>query len=256
LNWNEVPVKLENITVMDNRDTIVDSVNLEILPGKVTIIMGTSGCGKSTVLKIAAGLIPINKGSVKYGEIKLYKINQKDFVQVQKHTGFMFQDGALWANKNIYENLSLPLVIADPTLKKEWVDDQVKKSLKSFGMEKEMMNRPASLSAGERKMISFLRAIISDPQILFMDEPTTYIDRKSSLLLIKKIFQFKKEGKTILLVTHDLTLAKSLADYFVFMHKGKIIVNDTIDSAMSSEDPLLRAFMEDQTPGEEKKSEI
>lgn len=255
MNWNEVPVKLENITIKDNRNLIVDSVNLEIRPGKVTVMMGTSGCGKSTVLKTAAGLIPISKGSVKYGDIKLYKINQKEFVQVQKHTGFMFQDGALWANKNIYDNLSLPLIIADPTLKKEWVHEQVKKSLESFGMEKEMMNRPASLSAGERKMISFLRAIISDPQILFMDEPTTYIDRKSSLLLIKKIFQFKKEGKTILLVTHDLTLAKSLADYFVFMHKGKVVLNDSIENAMSSENPLLHAFMEDQTPAEEKKSE-
>ena len=255
MNWNEVPVILDNISVVDDRNIIVKDVNLKITPGKVTVMMGSSGCGKSTILKTAAGLIPIKKGAVKYGDIKLYKLNQKEFAKIQKHTGFMFQDGALWANKNIYENLSLPLIISDPSMNKKTVDQRVKEILVSFGMEKEMLNRPASLSAGERKIISFLRAIISEPQILFMDEPTTYIDRKSALLLIKKIFQFKKEGKTILLVTHDLTLARSLADYFIFLHEGKIVINDSISNAMNSEDELLRAFIEDQSPEEEKSRE-
>ena len=232
---------------MEDRETILDSVNLEIQPGKVTVLMGTSGSGKSTVLKTAAGLIPISRGSVRYGEIKIYKLNQRDFAKVQMHTGFMFQDGALWANKNIYDNLALPIVISDPSLKKEFIDKKVDQALRSFNLEKEAESRPASLSAGERKIVSFLRAIIADPQILFMDEPTTYIDRKSSLLLIKKIFQFKKEGKTILIVTHDFNLARSLGDNFVFLHEGKIILNDTVGNAIKSENPLLKAFIEDQT---------
>ena len=248
MNWNEVPVILDGISVVDDRNTILKNISLEFVPGKVTVLMGTSGCGKSTVLKAAAGLIPISRGSVKYGDIKLYKLNQNDFAKIQKHTGFMFQDGALWANKNLYDNLSLPMIISEPDMKKEMVDQRVRESLKSFQMEQEIMSRPAALSAGEKKIISFLRAVIADPQILFMDEPTTYIDRKSALLLIKKIFQFKREGKTIVLVTHDLTLARSLADYFVFLHEGNIIINDTLQNAMKSENRILRSFIEDQSP--------
>ena len=253
MNWNEVPVILNKISVIDNRNVVIDEVELNIHPGKVTVLMGPSGCGKSTVLKAAAGLIPITRGSVSYGDIKLYKLNQKDFARVQKHTGFMFQDGALWQNKSIYENLSLPLVIADPEMKKDLVEECVMNSLKSFRMEGERMSRPAALSAGERKIISFLRAIISDPQIIFMDEPTTYIDRKSSLLLIKEMFRFKQEGKTIVMVTHDLTLARSIADYFVFFHEGKIIVNDTVKAAMNTDNELLKAFIEDQAIADDKK---
>ncbi len=254
MNWNEVPVVMENVSVIDERNVIINDVSLEFLPGKVTVIMGTSGCGKSTVLKAAAGLIPISKGTVKYGDIKIYKLNQKDFAMIQKHTGFMFQDGALWADKNIYDNMSLPLIISEPDTEKSLVDQRVKELLSSFHLEQEIMNRPAVLSAGEKKIVSFLRAVIADPQILFMDEPTTYIDRKSTLLLLKKIFQFKKEGKTIVMVTHDLTLARSLADNFVFLHEGNIIINDTIQNALSSENELLKSFMEDQTPVGEKTS--
>ncbi len=253
MNWNKVPVVLDKISVIDNRNTIIDKIELNIHPGKVTVMMGPSGCGKSTVLKAAAGLIPITKGSVNYGDIKLYKLNQKDFARVQKHTGFMFQDGALWQNKSIYENLSLPLVIADPDMNKNLVEESVMNSLKSFKMERERLSRPAALSAGERKIISFLRAIISDPQIIFMDEPTTYIDRKSSLLLIQEMFRFKREGKTVVIVTHDLTLAKSIADYFVFLHEGRIVVNDTMNAAMNTDNELLMAFIEDQAIADDRK---
>jgi len=213
--------------------------------------MGESGCGKSTVLKAAAGLIPISRGKVLYGEKQIFKITQKEFNILQLKTGFMFQDGALWANKNLQENLSLPLVIADPSSSKQQVDEKVRRALRRFGMEEYLMSRPAALSAGERKIVSFLRAVISEPEILFLDEPTTFIDRKSSLLLIKQLFRYKRAGKTIIMVTHDLSLARSIADYFVFLHNGKVELHDTVENCMQSENELWMSFKEEQNPDQE-----
>jgi len=251
LSWYEEPLVLKNISVIDEREVIVDSVSLELQPGKVTVLMGESGCGKSTVLKAAAGLIPISRGKVLYGEKQIFKITQKEFNILQLKTGFMFQDGALWANKNLQENLSLPLVIADPSSSKQQVDEKVRRALRRFGMEEYLMSRPAALSAGERKIVSFLRAVISEPEILFLDEPTTFIDRKSSLLLIKQLFRYKRAGKTIIMVTHDLSLARSIADYFVFLHNGKVELHDTVENCMQSENELWMSFKEEQNPDQE-----
>ena len=136
-------------------------------PSSVTILLGGSGCGKSSVLKAAAGLIPITGGTVKYGENSIYGLNQKEYARMQQHTGFMFQDGALWANKSIQDNLSLPLEIADPKAKPEAVQRKIEEALDIFSMCGSLNSRPSGLSSGERKIVSFLRAIITEPDILF-----------------------------------------------------------------------------------------
>ena len=222
MKWNEVPIILNDISLHDGLDPIMESVSLEFAPSAVTVLMGGSGSGKSTVMKIAAGLTPISSGHVLYGEKSLYKLNQKDYAELQQHTGFMFQDGALWANMSIQQNLTLPLVISNPEWPAENVQKEVMKSLIEFDMIPEMNSRPAALSAGEKKIISYLRAVITNPDILFFDEPTSFIDRKGSLQIIKALFKYKNEGKTILMVTHDITLAKSLGDYIVFMKDRKV----------------------------------
>jgi phospholipid/cholesterol/gamma-HCH transport system ATP-binding protein len=247
LNWNEVPIILDDVSLHDGLDPIVESISLEFKPSAVTVLMGGSGSGKSTLLKIAAGLTPISSGQVLYGEKSLYKLNQKEYARMQQHTGFMFQDGALWANMNIQQNLTLPLVISDPSSAALDVERKVRDSLIEFNMISEMNSRPATLSAGERKIISYLRAVISNPDILFFDEPTSFIDRKGALQLIKALFKFKKEGKTILVVTHDLTLAKSLGDYIVFMNDRKVELYDSIDACMKSENVNWLNFIEDRS---------
>lgn len=251
MNWSERPVTLQNVIVREEDETILDGIDLILNPGKVTALVGSSGCGKSTLLKVAAGLIPIAKGTVLYGESKIYKLSQKEFARVQTHTGFMFQDGALWANKNIFDNLSLPLAVGGASLEKGELEQRVFRALDSFGMRERAAHRPAALSAGERKIVSFLRAVIGDPQILFLDEPATYVDRRSARLLINRLFQFKKEGKTLLIVTHDMNLVRRLADYLVFMHQGRVVLNDSVERALESPDPLFRSFREDLSPDED-----
>lgn len=246
MNWNEVPVRLKDISLIVGSEYILDKLSIDFIPSKVTVLMGGSGCGKSTVLKASAGLTPLSSGKVLYGDQSIYSLNQKEYAKMQQNTGFMFQDGALWANKSIMENLSLPIIISNNSVKAEDVEKTVLDGLKAYSMEFSSMSRPSALSAGEKKVISFLRAIITDPDILFLDEPTSFIDGRSSLKLIKNLFRFKKEGKTIIMVTHDLKLARALGDYIVFMHDRKIELYDTVEACLKSENKLWRSFIEDR----------
>lgn len=242
-----MPIHLDEISLVVDSEHILDSLSIDFRAGAVTVIMGGSGCGKSTVLKAAAGLTPLTSGAVRYGDTSIYSLNQKDYAAMQQHTGFMFQDGALWANKNIMDNLSLPIQISDRKISDRDVENQVREKLKDFNMEFSLMYRPAALSAGEKKIISFLRAIITDPDILFLDEPTSFIDRRSSLKLIKDLFRFKAEKKTIIIITHDLKLARTMGDYIVFMNNRKIELYDSVEACMSSDNELWNAFIEDQS---------
>lgn len=247
MNWNTVPIVLDDISLIVDSEYILDSLSIDFVPSRVTVLMGGSGCGKSTVLKAAAGLTPLSSGKVLYGDKSIYSLNQKEYAKMQQNTGFMFQDGALWANKNIMDNLSLPIIISDNDIKPDLVDSMVMNSLRSFNMEFSTLMRPSALSAGEKKIISFLRAIITEPDILFLDEPTSFIDRSSSLKLIKNLFHFKKEGRTIIMVTHDFKLARTLGDYIVFMNDRKIELYDTVEACLESDNKLWRNFIEDRS---------
>ena len=247
MDWNKVPIILDNVTLLDGFEKIIDSLSIEFKPSAVTVLMGSSGSGKSTVLKIAAGLTPISSGNVYYGDKSLYRLNQKDYALLQQNTGFMFQDGALWANMNIQENLTLPMVIADFSLSPDEIEKKVISSLKEFEMVSEMKNRPVALSAGEKKIVSYLRAVITSPDILFFDEPTSFIDRRSSLKLIKSLFNYKKEGKTILMVTHDLNLARTLGDYILFMNDRKVELYSNIEESFQSDNEIWLNFIEDRS---------
>ncbi len=250
MGWNKEEIYLDNISYCPGGSPVLENLDLSFKPACVTVILGSSGSGKSSALKAAAGLLPLDKGEVKYGNQSIHKMNHKDFVLMQRHTGFMFQDGALWANKSIEENLTLPLVVADFNINRTLVKEKVLQALDIFSMKKVLQYRPAALSAGERKIISFLRAVITEPDILFLDEPSADVDRKNARILIKKLHEYKTMGKTILLVSHDINLARSLGDYIVFFHEGRNVLHDKVDACMKSNNIPWRNFLADQNSDE------
>ncbi len=155
MRWNQVPITLESVSFTDQNTAVLSNLSIEFKPASVTVLLGGSGSGKSTLLKTAAGLIPITSGSVRYGENSVYGLNQKDYARMQQHTGFMFQDSALWANKNIQENLSLPLQIADSKARTADVESKVRDALERFSMVPYMNSRPSGLSAGRERSYPF-----------------------------------------------------------------------------------------------------
>ena len=227
------------------REIILQDINLSFYDGSTTIIIGPSGCGKSSLLKVAAGLYPNIFGKVFFKGEDVSRMNEKDYQHMQRQTGFLFQDGALWANMSLYDNLTLPVLVTDPHISREDLDRIVSKTIGIMNFTESLDQRPAALSAGERKIFSFLRSIVTDPQIFFMDEPTTFIDRNKVGLLKDKIRLLKDEGKTIVGITHDTDFAIELADYFILMNGGRIVSAGKVDYILNSRDPVVRVFIED-----------
>lgn len=238
-------LELQDISLSFKDQLVLDEISLTFQEGQSTIIIGNSGCGKSTLLKAIAGIIPPNSGRILFKGEDISRMNEKEYQAMQFQTGFMFQDSALWANKSLYDNLSFPILVAHPKINRIDLDQMIQKSVKSIGFKNNLMLRPANLSSGERKMLSYLRAIITDPAIIFMDEPTTFIDRRSVGTIKKKIHQLKEEGKTLIGVTHEQSFALELADRFIFLKEGRVLADGEPESLLHSEEEEIKAFVKD-----------
>lgn len=238
-------IRLENIELLFNDQLVLENIDLSIKKGETTIIMGPSGCGKSSMLKVLAGIIPPNSGRVLFNSEDVHHMSEKKYQNMQFQTGFVFQDSALWANKSLYENLTFPLLVSNPKMKRVELDSYVQNSVKTLNFKTDLALRPAALSAGEMKMLSFLRAVISDPEIIFMDEPTTFVDRRSVGRIKDQIREFKKKGKTLVGITHERSFAKELADRFIFMKNGRIIADDTPEKLLNSSSEIIQEFADD-----------
>ncbi len=172
-------------------------------------------------------------------------MDERDFFGMQAQSGFIFQDAALWANQTIYNNLSIPLRILNPEMKKSLIDERINSAVEMFKFRDNLQVRPSTISAGEKKIISFLRALMTDPDILFIDEPTTSVDKKNISRMNSIIKELKSRKKTIITVTHDFRLAKSIADNIILIDNGKIVKSGSFDDIVGSENADIKNIIEE-----------
>lgn len=238
-------LELQDISLSFHDQLVLENIDLSFEEGQCTIIIGNSGCGKSTLLKTIAGIIPPDTGRALFEGNDIFTMNEKEYQTMQFQTGFMFQDSALWANKSLYDNLSFPILVAHPKMNRLELDQIIQQSVQSIGFKNNLMLRPANLSSGERKMLSYLRAIITDPNIIFMDEPTTFIDRKSVGTIKKKIHQLKEQGKTLIGITHEQSFALELADRFIFLQNGRVLADGKPNELLESDKEHIKVFVKD-----------
>ena len=229
-------LKMLNVCYEDNNTKIIREVSHYIEAKTVTAFLGKPGSGKSTALKLLAGLIPPTSGTITFEDKDIHMMNQKQNLEFRKRASFMFQDSALWANQDIYHNLELPLQIHFPKMSAAQRKERIKKYTELVEFHKPLIIRPAALSIGEQKKISFARALICEPEILFLDEPTESIDEKTEELFISILKSFIAENKTVVYVSHDNYLINSFLCDKIYFEDGEIKEKILLDDINQMDD--------------------
>lgn len=209
-------------TVGDETIKALDDVNLEIERGQIVAILGTSGSGKSTLLNMLAGLERPTKGEVHIGKFRIDELTEEQLTKFrQRYTGFIFQAYNLLPTLTALENVAFPLCFRG-------VDKQIREKkafemLKLVGIEKRYKHKPAEMSGGQQQRVGIARALVTDPSIIFADEPTGNLDSHTTqevMELIRNIVDTRHN--TVIMVTHDKNVA-AYADIIVNISDGKVI---------------------------------
>jgi ABC-type transporter Mla maintaining outer membrane lipid asymmetry ATPase subunit MlaF len=216
-------IELKSVTVQAEEHISLDEVSVTFPANRNTVIMGPSGSGKSMLLKVAAAIIPPDSGNVLMHGRNLQRLGQRDLLEFRRLSGFMFQDAALWENKTIYENLALPIQLHFPSRGSGDIHKRIRELLEPMNLLDSINLRPAALSEGERKIVSFLRAIVLDPEVLFLDEPTTSIDHQLRESMLRMIKTLNERHATIIAVTHDAHLTAMIANHLVVIKDGRVL---------------------------------
>ena len=226
-------IELNNISFCAQENYIVKDLSVAFETSKTTAIVGPSGGGKSTVLKLAAGILVPDEGEVLYKGMNVVEMNRNENLEFRKEGAFVFQDAALWANQDLFQILELPLRVHFPHMTKKERADRIKSIVNMVGYKKSLNDRPSRLSIGEQKIIAFARAMLCNPSLLFLDEWTESMDETASERLLDIIRKKQREGVSILFVSHDMRLIMELADFVVVVVDGKITVKSKKDHIIS-----------------------
>lgn len=215
---------LKNIKKAYDKNVIIDGINLEIKDKEFLVLVGASGCGKSTILRMIAGLEDITGGEIFIGDRKVNKIAPKD-----RDIAFVFQSYALYPHMTVYENIAFGLKMRK--FNEETIDKKVKEAAEILNLTEYLDRRPKQLSGGQRQRVALGRAIVREPKVFLMDEPLSNLDAKLRVQMrseIKKLHY--KLQTTFIYVTHDQTEALTMGDRIVVLDKGVIQQVDTPDN--------------------------
>lgn len=209
-------VTLKNVVKKYDTKTIINNISLEIKDKEFLVLVGSSGCGKSTILRMIAGLEDITSGEIYIGDKCVNNIHPKD-----RDIAFVFQSYALYPHMTVYENIAFPLKMRG--LKKDEIDKKVKEAAEILNLTEYLQRRPKQLSGGQRQRVALGRAIVRSPKVFLMDEPLSNLDAKLRVQMrseIKKLHE--KLQTTFIYVTHDQTEALTMGDRIVVLDQGVI----------------------------------
>ncbi len=246
-------IKIENLSAGYGSKTIIKSMNAHIPAGKITAVLGESGCGKTTLLKVFLGLIPVRSGKFFLADKDITSLNEKSFRCMRRRFGVLFQDGALLSSLNLLDNVALPLK-EHTKLSPRIIEKAVLETLDLVGLKEAAYRYPSELSGGMRKRAGLARAIITEPPLLFYDEPTSGLDPITSMRMDQLLLDMQSYYKnmTTVLITHDMSSVKRVADYILLVKDGIAHFNGTKEDFFTSSDAYIKNFLEQQEKHEQK----
>lgn len=243
-------VVVDNVTFGYDVDRpILRNVSLKVPQGKVVAIMGGSGCGKTTLLRLISGQIKPTTGKVKVLNQDITKIGGKGILELRKRMGMLFQFGALFTDISVYENVAFSLK-EHTNLPETLIKKIVAMKLNAVGLFGTENMLPQALSGGMARRVALARSMALDPELMMYDEPFTGLDPISlnvSAMLIQKLNNAL--GQTSILVTHDIESSLKIVDYIYFMADGKIIAEGTPQEVQNTDNPAVKQFVNGNVNG-------
>jgi cell division transport system ATP-binding protein len=215
-------IVFQNVTKTYNHNvTAIDKINFKIQPGEFVSIVGLSGAGKSTVIKLLIGEEKPTKGQIFFGSYEINKLRPSELPEFRRHIGVIFQDFRLLSKKTAFENIAFALEVAGRSQKQ--INELVPQVLDLVGIKDKMFNFPAELSGGEKQRVAIARAMINRPEVLVADEPTGNLDPFNTWEVIKLLTKINELGSTLILATHSNEIVNTLGRRVVTLDNGKII---------------------------------
>ena len=222
---------------------VLRGIDLDIFQGENVVVLGRSGTGKSVLIKIIAGLLKPDKGTVNVLGNELTHISYRELEQLRLRIGFSFQSSALYDSMTVRENLEFPLLRNSKHLGRTEVTQAVEKALEAVGLSQTINQWPAELSGGQRKRIGIARTLIMQPAIMLYDEPTAGLDPTTSMEINELINEVQlKFNTSAIIITHDLTCAKVVGDRLAVLLDGRFVQEGSFEQVFSSGDERLKSF--------------
>ncbi len=235
-------IEVENLCAQFDDSTVLKDICFTAFPNEISVILGSSGSGKTTVMKHLIGLYSIQQGRVRVMDFRLNDLDEKGFHRFSLQMGVLFQNGALLNSLCIGENVAIPLE-QHTNLPKAMIEDLVRTKLSLVELGHAARLFPAQLSGGMRKRAALARAIALDPPILFCDEPSAGLDPVTLAGLDELFLKLRKQlGITIILITHEVSSIFRLADRIVFLENGVVAYEGNLEAALRCGIPSVELF--------------
>ena len=243
----EFPIDVRGVAKSFGDVHILAGLDLKVPRGKNLVIMGLSGTGKSVSLKILAGLLTPDAGTVRMNGVDLTRPSRLDLTRARASLGFLFQGAALIKWLTAAENVALPLL--ESGVPEEEAEHRARKSLAEVGLTDAADRFPDELSGGQRKRVGFARATIHAPRVILYDEPTTGLDPITKRTIDELIVRGRDElGATGVIVSHDLRSAVRVADIMGLLYEGRLVVVAEPKEFLASDHEIVRKFVQDGAP--------
>jgi phospholipid/cholesterol/gamma-HCH transport system ATP-binding protein len=242
-------VELRDVHLSFPQRTVLEGILLKVEPLDRLVIMGQSGSGKSTILRLILGILPPTSGEIFFKQFEITRLKRRKLQQVRRQIGMVYQYSALLSSRNVRDNVALPL---EELTKKSSVeiDRIVDEKLELVGMLDSKNQMPSELSGGMRKRVSLARALVLDPELILFDEPSAGLDPVISSVIDELIISLTERSKTTsIIVTHEMDSAFRIGTRMAMLYQGKVIQDATPDEFKRSKNPVVQQFLSGSTEG-------
>ncbi|HEY1023913.1 MAG TPA: ATP-binding cassette domain-containing protein [Sphingobacteriaceae bacterium] len=238
-------IKIRNLYKSFGENHVLRGINLDLYRGENLVVLGRSGTGKSVLIKIIAGLLKQDSGTVEVLGQEVNTLKNKDLQALRLKLGFSFQNSALYDSMTVKENLEFPLIRHSHHMTRKDMAKAVEQVLEAVGLSQAINQLPAELSGGQKKRIGIARTLILRPEIMLYDEPTAGLDPITSIEINNLIREVRTRFNTSsITITHDLTCAKTTGDRIAMLLDGEFAKEGTFDEVFDTDNERIKSFFD------------